>query len=119
MIFVTGIFSSRWIRFTSVENAVEVGVFISIVKRITIGVVVAWVTGLGRVAVSTVDLNAVTDAIAIGIRRGRVGQQREGLVGIVESITVGVILPGMCIHRTVVDDVWMTIAIIIVIAGIS
>ena len=38
---------------------------------------------------------------------------------VAKSITIGVILAGLFIHRTVVENVWMTIAIIIVIAGIS
>ena len=80
LVFVPGILTPCWVGFTRIQHAVEVGVFFAVIKGITVRVVVAWVAGLGRVAVGAVDFNAITDAIAVGVRGGRIGQQCQGLV---------------------------------------
>ena len=45
---------------------------------------------MGRIAVSTVDFNAVADTVAVGVGRGWVGKEGLGFVGIVQAVTVGV-----------------------------
>ena len=95
LVFVTGILTSSGIGFAGIQHAVEIGVFLAVVKGVAVGVVVSRVAGLSRIAVGAVDLNAVADAVAVGVGRGRVGQQRERLVGVVETVPVGVCTLGV------------------------
>ena len=90
LVLVPRIFTPSRVRFTGIQHAVEVGVLLSVVKGIAVGVVVSWVAGLGRVAVGAVDFHAVVDAVAVGVRRRRIGEQGERFVGIVEAVAVGV-----------------------------
>ena len=90
VVLVTRIFPPRWVGFTCINNAVSVGILFAIVKCVIIGVVVPWVRGLCRVTVSPVDFNTIRNAIAVGIRACRVGEQCQCLIGIVEAIVVRV-----------------------------
>ena len=73
LIFVSGILTARRVCFPCIKDTVEVRVFLAVIKRITVRVVVPWVAGLSRIPVGAVDLDAVADAVAVGIRRGRIG----------------------------------------------
>ena len=88
VVSITGIFPAGWVGFSLVQNAVEIRVLFPVIKRITVGVVVAWVTGLGWVAVSAVDFNAIRDAITVGVGSGGVGEERQSFVRIVQAVTV-------------------------------
>ena len=89
-VFVTRIFSSGWVGLTGVKHSVEVGVFFTVIKRIAIGVVVAWVAGLSRVSVGAVNLNTVADTVVVRIGGRWVGQQRERFIGIVQTVAIGI-----------------------------
>ena len=90
VVSITGIFPAGWVGFSLVQNAVEIRVLFPVIKRITVGVVVAWVAGLGWVAVSTVDFNTIGDAITVGVRSGGVGEECQSFVRIVQAVTVRV-----------------------------
>ena len=90
LVLVSGILTASGVGFTGIQHAVEVGIFLTVVESVAVGVVVSWVAGLSRVAVSTVNFHTVADAVAVGVRRGRVGQQCQGFVGVIEAVAVGV-----------------------------
>ena len=90
LIFISRIFTPSGIGFTGIQHTVEVGVLLSVIKGIAVSVVVSWVAGLGWVAVSAVDFHTVVDAVAVGVRRRRIGEQGERFIGIVEAVAVGV-----------------------------
>ena len=90
VVLVAGVFSAGRVGFALVENAVEGGVFLAVVKGVAVGVVVPRVAGLGGVAVSAVHFNTVADAVVVRVRRGGVGQEGQRFVGIVEPVAVGV-----------------------------
>ena len=90
VVSVARIFSPGWVRFTVVKQAVAVDVLFPVIKRVAVGVVVAGVACLSRIAVRTVDLDAIGHAVSVRVGRGGVGQEGEGFVRIVEAVTVRV-----------------------------
>ncbi len=87
---IPSIFTPRGVRLAGVQDTVEIRVLFTVVKCIAIGVVVARVARLRRVAVSTVDLNTIADAVVVRVGRGRVGQEGQRLIGIVQTVAVGI-----------------------------
>ena len=90
LILVSRVFSTGWVGFSSIQHAVEIGVLFTVIERIAVGVVVARIAGLGRVAVGAVDFDTVADAVLVGVGRGRVGEQGQGFVAVVETVAIGI-----------------------------
>ena len=87
---VTGILTPCRVSFAGIHQPVAVDVLITVVERVAVGVVVPGIAGLRRVAVGSADLNAVAQAVAVRVGGRGVRQEGEGLVGVVQSVTVGV-----------------------------
>ena len=68
LVLVSGILTASGVGFTGIQHAVEVGIFLTVVESVAVGVVVSWVAGLGGVAVSAVDFHTVVDTVAVGVR---------------------------------------------------
>ena len=90
VVLVTGVLTARRVGLTGIDDAVAVRVLFTVVEGVIVGVVVARVARLRGLAVGTVDLNAVAQAVAVGVEGGRVGQEGQGFVGIVQAVTVRV-----------------------------
>ena len=88
VVLVTGVLTARRVGLTGIDDAVAVRVFFTVVEGVAVGVVVARVARLRGLAVGGVDLNAVAQAVAVGVEGGRVGQEGQGFVGIVQAVTV-------------------------------
>ena len=55
------------IRFTRVNNPVEVGILHAVVKWVPVRVVISGVRGKGGAAIAAVDLNAIGDAVIVRV----------------------------------------------------
>ena len=85
---IASVFAARRVGFTGIDETVAVGVLIAVVKGVAVGVVVARVAGLCGLTVRGVDLNAIAQAVTIGVEGGRVGQEGERFVRVVQTVTV-------------------------------
>ena len=90
VVLVTGVLTARRVGLTGIDDAVAVRVLFTVVKGVVVGVVVAWVARLCGLTVGAVDLNAVAQAVTVGIEGGRVGQEGQRFVGIVQAVAVRV-----------------------------
>ena len=72
VVFIARIFPASRICFTSVDHPVPVHVFFSVIKGVTIGVVVSRVTGLSRAAVLATHFDTIGNSVPICVRRGRI-----------------------------------------------
>ena len=90
IVCITCIFSSGRVGLAGVHDSVKVHIFITVIKGVSVRVVVTGVACLGRVTVGTVDFNTVVDTVVVGICCGWVSEQGKSFVGIIETITIGV-----------------------------
>ena len=89
-VLIARVFTPGGVGFARIEDAVEIGVLFTVVKGVVVRVVVSRVAGLSWVAVSAVHFDTVADTVVVRVGRGRIGQKRQGLVGVVEAVSVGV-----------------------------
>ncbi len=95
VVYVAGVLDSCRIGLSGVNHSIAVDVLLAVVELVAICVVISWIGGLGRVTVRAVDLDAVRDAVAVGVDGGRVSQQYEGLVRVVQTVSVSVVVVGV------------------------
>ncbi len=88
VVCIASVFTARRVGLTGIDETVAVGVLIAVVKGVAVGVVVARVAGLCGLTVRGVDLNAIAQPVAIGVESGRVGQEGERFVRVVQTVTV-------------------------------
>ena len=78
-----------------IYDTVAIDILLAVVELVAVGVVVPRVGGERWVAVGAVDLDTVRDSVPVGVGSGRVREQDEGLIGVVQTVPVGVVVVGV------------------------